>query len=105
MPRRIVASDYYDPTEKDFMAQVVDLAKILGWSVYHPWLSIRSERGWPDLALVKPPRLVLAELKREKAKLSPSQEKWLSMLSGCPQVEVYVWRPSNLDAIARCLGA
>ena len=92
-------------TERDFMRQVTDLAKILGWAVYHPWLSIRSERGWPDLALCKPPRLVLAELKREKAKVTPAQIEWLDRLGQCPQVEVYVWRPSDLDGIARLLGA
>ena len=60
-----------DVTEKEFMRQVSDLARIFGWRVYHPWLSIHSERGWPDLALVKPPRLILAELKRENGRVSP----------------------------------
>ena len=107
MPRRIEASDHYAPalTEKEFQRQVSDLAKILGWAVYHPWLSIHSERGWPDLAMVKPPRLVLAELKREKGKTSPSQDRWLELLRGCPGIEVYVWRPSDMDGIARLLGA
>lgn len=92
-------------TEAQFMRQVLDLARIFGWSSYHPMLSKWSERGWPDLALVKPPRFILAELKRENGKTTPHQDRWLEMLRGCPGVEVYLWRPSDLDGIARCLGA
>jgi hypothetical protein len=83
-------------SEKDFQRQVIDLAHILGWAVYHPWLSKFSERGWPDLAIVKPPRLVLAELKTEKGKLTEHQVRWVDLLTNCAGVEVYVWRPSQL---------
>jgi len=54
---------------------------------------------------VKPPRFTLAELKRENGRTTPHQDHWLQMLSQCPCVEVYLWRPSDLDGIARCLGA
>lgn len=40
-------------TEKQFMGTVIELARALGYHTYHPWLSIRSERGWPDLAMVR----------------------------------------------------
>lgn len=91
-------------SEKEFQRQVVDLAaKIFGWETYHAWLSIHSPRGWPDLALCRPPRLILAELKREKGTLSPSQERSIGLLRACPGVEVYVWRPSDLDAIREVL--
>lgn len=90
-------------TERDFQRQVLDLAGILGWAVYHPALSKWSERGGPDLAMVRPPRLVLAELKRETGKTSPHQDRWLGMLGACPGVETYLWRPSDLDHIAEIL--
>lgn len=90
-------------TEKDFMAQVRDLAKIFGWEYYHPFLSLHSPRGWPDVALCRPPRLILAELKSEKGKTSPDQDRWLELLEGCPGVEVHLWRPSDLDFIAETL--
>lgn len=90
-------------TEKQFQAQVLDLARILGWHTYHPFLSKWSERGWPDLAMVRPPRLVFAELKSGKGILSAAQVKWLGLLGDCPGVESYVWRPENLDAIADVL--
>lgn len=92
-----------DITEKQFMAQVVEIAGILGWATYHPWLSIHSPRGWPDLALVRPPRLVLAELKSEKGKVSEAQSRWLDLLADCDGVEVHVWRPSDFDALTEVL--
>ena len=48
-------------TEAQFLRQVLDLARIYRWMAYHPALSKWSERGWPDLALVRPPRLLLAQ--------------------------------------------
>lgn len=90
-------------TEKAWLAQVVELASMLGWEHYHPWLSVHSPRGWPDLALVRPPRLVLAELKSEKGKTTPAQDHWLELLGKCPGVEVYLFRPSDLDEVVRCL--
>ena len=85
--------------EKEWLAQVQDLARICGWEIYHTWLSIRSAGGWPDLALVRPPRLIFAELKTDKGKIRPSQEHWLALLGQCPGVEVYVWRPSDLEHV------
>lgn len=90
-------------TEKEFQRQVLDLAGILGWSVYHPMLSKWSERGWPDLALIRPPRLVFAELKRENGKTTEHQDRWLDMLRACPGVETFLWRPSDFDGIATVL--
>ena len=90
-------------TERDFQRQVLDLAGILGWTVYHPMLSKWSERGWPDLAMVRPPRFVLAELKRESGKTSPDQDRWLAMLGACPGIEVYLWRPSDIETVATVL--
>lgn len=90
-------------TEKEFQRQVLDIAAIYGWKSYHPMLSKWSERGWPDLALVRPPRFVLAELKREKGSTSVHQDEWLAMLRECPGIEVYLWRPSDIEAIALVL--
>lgn len=91
-------------TEKQWLAQVRDLAKLYGWRVYHPWLSIRSEHGFPDLVLANAAqrRLVFAELKTEKGKLSTRQEEWIVLLRACG-CEVYVWRPSQLEEVAEIL--
>ncbi len=90
-------------SERDFQRQVLDLAKILGWHAYHPMLSKWSERGWPDLALCRPPRLLFAELKTERGRTSDHQDRWLALLGACPGVEVFLWRPSDLDRVAETL--
>jgi hypothetical protein len=89
-------------TEKQFQTQVVALARSLGYRVYHPWLSIRSEKGWPDLAIFKPGRFLLAELKTEKGKLTQNQELMIEELRQAG-VEVHVWRPGDWDDIVRIL--
>jgi hypothetical protein len=90
-------------TEKEWQAQVLELAQLLGWEHYHPYLSIRSARGFPDLVLVRPPRILLVELKSEKGKLTPAQSRWLELLGRCPGVEVHTWRPSDWDAVTEIL--
>jgi len=102
MPRRTVLlpprRDAAEYTEKQFLEQVIDAARTLGWEPYHPWLSIHSQSGWPDLALVRPPRLILAELKSQKGKLRESQIHWLDLLGRCEGFEVYLWRPADMAA-------
>jgi len=89
-------------TEKKFMAQIVKIACQLGWHFYHTFNSFHSAAGYPDLALVRGNRYILAELKTEKGKLSKEQEKWLKLLEPTP-VEQYLWRPSQIEDILRIL--
>lgn len=44
-------------------------------------------------------RLVFAELKREREKPKPEQDLWLLLLGRVPGIEVYVWRPRDMDTI------
>jgi len=90
-------------TEKQFRQQVIDMAKMFGWKCYFTWASIHSPRGIPDLVLCRPPRLVLAELKTMKGKVTPHQQEWLDLLEQCPGVETFVWRPSDWDEIVAVL--
>jgi hypothetical protein len=75
---------------------VIEMAGRLQWLVYHTHDSRHSAAGFPDLVLVKPPRLIFAELKAEGKNPTPEQEVWLRALEKLwPHVEVQVWRPSN----------
>lgn len=89
-------------TEKEWQKQVVELAGALGYRCYHTYFSIRSERGWPDLALFRPGRFLLAELKTDKGKLTAAQEGMIADLQAAG-VEVHVWRPRDWDTMARVL--
>lgn len=92
-----------DITEKDWQAQVKDLAKRLGWKrPYHTFDSRRSEPGFPDLVLVRD-RVVFVELKRETGKLSDAQREWLTLLAKA-RAEVYIARPRDLQLLAQVLG-
>ena len=89
-------------TEKEFQQMVLDLAGYLGWTCYHTFDSRRSQPGFPDLVLVRPPRLVFAELKSERGRTTPQQQEWLDLLEGTP-AETYLWRPADWDAIRAIL--
>lgn len=99
-------------TEKDFQAAVIQYAKLQGFLVYHTHDSRRSEPGFPDLCMVRDGRLVFAELKTEKGRVSDAQMEWMSALAKVSgvvtatsrnPVEVHLWKPSNWKLIEATL--
>jgi len=88
--------------ESEFEAQVRQLARLYGWLCYHTWRSIHSPAGFPDLVLLRGQRLVFAELKTARGKLTTAQQQWLEALRQTA-AEVYVWRPDDWDSIVACL--
>jgi hypothetical protein len=91
-------------TEKRFMAQVVELARLRGWLVFHPYDSRRSQPGFPDLVLVRGRRLLFAELKVGRRELTADQQRWVDALRGAGQ-DVRVWRPTGWPEIEAALDA
>lgn len=121
--------------EKDFLRQITDLCAVLGWEWAHfrPAVTTRGWRtpvsgtigeGFVDLVLVRvrDRRLVFAELKAERGRLTERQEEVLAILRGLAtdpawslllphalaigritRIEVYLWRPSDWDAIVEVL--
>lgn len=87
-------------SERDLTRQVAELAVLFGWRRYHTWLARHSPAGFPDETLVRGERLIFAELKSEKGKLTPAQVEWLRALRQVRTVEVYEWRPSDLEQLA-----
>jgi hypothetical protein len=100
--------------ERDFQRAVIDLARLMGWRVHHTrpaltqrgrWLTpIQGDAGFPDLVLCRPPRLILAELKRVGGKTTAEQQAWLDALASCAALECYLWTPNDWDAVVRTLG-
>lgn len=101
-------------TEREFQKTVIDLAHIYGWLVAHfrtalsqkgHWMTpVQADgAGFPDLCMVKGERMIFAELKADKGKLSEKQERWMHALRFVPQVEVYVWRPTDFTYIEEIL--
>ncbi len=85
-------------SETAFQDSVTDLAKLRGWKWYHTHDSRRSQSGWPDLVLIRPPRLLIRELKREGENPTEEQAWWLEALRRCG-IDVGVWRPSDWPEI------
>lgn len=86
-------------SEKAFRQEVVTAAKAAGWMCYFTWTSVHSPAGFPDLVLVKPPLMLLVELKTEKGKVTKSQRQWLEALAQVTEVVSAVWRPRDLAQI------
>jgi hypothetical protein len=94
-------------TEAGFMRAVIDAAHVFSWAVAHfrPALTRHGWRtpvqadgaGWPDLVLVRE-RVVFAELKAHRGRLSVAQKEWVGRLRTAGG-EVYVWDPSQWDDV------
>jgi hypothetical protein len=104
-------------SERRFMAQVVRLAELLGWRAWHDNATnaprackacaarlpvVRNAAGMLDLILMRRPRVVWAELKADRGKLTDEQLATLIELRASHQ-EAYVWKPSDWKTIERIL--
>lgn len=103
-------------SEMDFAATVDEMAMAFGWKIYGVLEQMvyarRLSKGFPDRVMVRRGRLLLIEYKSQTGRVSPDQETWLDELRKCraPEgyrvgggVEVYLWRPSDLDTIEELL--
>lgn len=96
-------------SEREWELQIVGtigkpgIARQVGFMPYHTLRSKGSAPGWPDWVLVRE-RVVYLELKRQDGKLSQPQKDWIRALLSA-EAEVYVVRPSDLDAIGSILAS
>jgi len=104
--------------ERVLHRQVVATADLMGWASWHDEATNtprkcdrcgeavkrrRNKKGWPDLFLFRGSRLIVAELKSEKGRVSPEQQEWLDLFRQIPGVEVFVWKPSDWPEILKVL--
>jgi len=90
-----------DVAEAAWQATVIRIGREAGWWAYHTHDSRRSERGFPDLVLVRE-RVIFAELKRRGAQLRKEQALVIGLLRGAG-AEVYVWWPADEADVRRIL--
>ncbi|MHA7145460.1 VRR-NUC domain-containing protein [Arthrobacter sp. TmT3-37] len=83
-------------TETQFQNKITQLAKELGWLVYHTNDSRRSDPGWPDLVLAHPirHRLIIWELKSKTGRATPAQFAWITALRTAG-INVGIKRPED----------
>ncbi len=98
-------------SEEAFLNRVMAFSREHGWKSAH-FRAARTEHGWRtavsgdgkgfcDLLLVRE-RVIFAELKAKKGKLSPEQQAWSEVLKEAKQ-EVYLWFPKDWPEIKRIL--
>jgi hypothetical protein len=86
-------------TEADLQALIEDAAHLHGWLVFHDNDARRNIAGFPDLVLVNPPRVVFLELKSDKGRVRPEQQRWMRALEQCHTLSSAVVRPSDADDV------
>jgi hypothetical protein len=107
-------------SEEQWAQQVIDLAQMFGWRHYRTYDSRHSPKGFPDLVLCRPPRLVCLELKSDSKKSQPTPEQfaWIEDLAACSagvfvaggnllveyaHVVARVARPADFDEVCELL--
>jgi hypothetical protein len=99
-------------TEAQYQDTLTAYADAQGWR----WTHFRAAKtdkgfrtplsgspGFVDLVLVRGDRLIMAELKSQKGKMSEDQWEWARALAQVPGVEYYQWRPSDWDTVVEVL--
>lgn len=108
--------------EAELQKLVLHQARLDGWNVAHFGNSVKFVRrgakyitvpdrdaaGFLDLVMVREERLIFAELKSEKGRITDAQALWLADLrrvaqmtdnvfddNSWPIIRVYVWRPPD----------
>jgi hypothetical protein len=118
--------------ERRYQLRIVQYAVLAGWDVWHdaatnaaascfgcaranrpsrfscptcgrPSTVIRNPPGKLDLELLRPPRIIFAEVKAEDGRLSADQTARITRLRECPGVEVYTWWPRDWPDVVRIL--
>jgi hypothetical protein len=92
-------------SEAALQEAVIACATLLGWEHFHAYDMRRSDTGWPDLLLLKPPRMLVLELKTERGKVSPEQEGWLALWAACGAMTAVIrpsdWHAGRVEALLR----
>lgn len=90
-------------SERDFMASVIDLARLNGFLVYHTHDSRRSAPGFPDIVAIRGEDLLAIETKSQRGRLTPDQEHWLRAFAGVERVQALLVKPAGWDELAALL--
>jgi len=100
-------------TEREFMDQVIRLARLYAWKVAHfrpamtragKWVTaVQGDgAGFPDLLLLRGKTQLAVELKVGKRGLTDEQAEWIAAFHEAG-VAAYCWRPSDWELIESIL--
>ena len=92
-------------SERELQSAVIELARRTGWLAFHVIDSRKSTGpGFPDLVLChrETGRVIFAELKGLRGRVSEQQGEWLTALSK-GNAESALWRPDDWPHIQQTL--
>lgn len=89
-------------TEREIQREITNAAETYGWNWYHANQPLRDRAGFPDLVLIRPPKLLICELKSKRGRVSPQQAEWIEDLTACG-VDARIVRPDDLEAVLTIL--
>lgn len=105
-------------TEAELQQNIIELAHVLGYRVAHFRPALMKQggslvyrtpvaadgKGFPDLNLVRPGRVIYIEVKSDKGKQSPEQVEWERTIRASG-AEYYLVRPGDWDKMVGVLSA
>jgi Holliday junction resolvase len=85
-------------SEDELLSCVIECAILTRWRVYHIRNSkrgiVQGHTGFPDVVAVRDGRVLVAELKSAKGRLTAEQAEWLTDWRAAGAL-VFVWRPDD----------
>lgn len=89
--------------EIELQRRVEALLAVHGWTYLHVRDARRQNlKGFPDILACRGDRLLAAELKTKRGKVTPDQLHWLAVLKAAG-VEAFLWRPADWPQIEEVL--
>jgi hypothetical protein len=89
--------------ERHLQAALEEHLRAAGWRFYHAWNSPHSAPGFPDVIALRGDRVLVAEIKTAKGRVSADQRQWLEGFQ-CAGIPAYLWRlPADWAEVGRVL--
>ena len=77
--------------ERHMQSALEEHLRATGWRFYHAWNSQHSAPGFPDVLALRGDRILVAEIKGPKTRVTSEQREWLDAFT-LAGVEAHLWR-------------
>jgi Holliday junction resolvase len=77
--------------ERHLQATIEQELRLRGWRYYHTTNSQRSVAGFPDIVALRADRVLVAEIKGPKTRVTAEQRAWLAAFETAG-VPAFLWR-------------